>query len=324
MRQITREGKTWGGTYTIYEGREDAIAHGIRPENILHWKDYSVKIGNWVEYPDGSVTEVVRVYGPRTRKEKKTKSRHGGLSVYKANHITTRLNCYSQTQSTVLSTCLPYSASTIYTQPETVSIARVKFAEDWLLGGLEIGESCKKHLWRARLGTRNAMPARTYGYMVLTLPWFDKLLKANRLIRDRYMTLVGALGTVGIDEAYVAEKLKEGMESLNVKEKINALNKVIDLLEISAAKKHLPIQASWQIESPLSPKQLSESPANINSLLEETLHERKSSTISETQRVETVPFINQVEVNGSPISQTNRDTSVSPETTNEERIQYIK
>jgi hypothetical protein len=320
VHQVTRKGSKLGGTYPIYDGREDAIAHGISPERIKHWKDYSMSIGDYAVYPDGAVAEVIRVYGAKERQDKRNPN--WVPNTYKSKHITTRLNCYSQSQSTVISTCLPYAASTMYTKPETLSTARVRFAEDWLLGGLAIEASCKKHLWQARLGTGNGMPARTYAYMVLTLPWFDELLKSNRLIRDRYMTLVGALGTVGIDEAYVAEKLKEGIESLNVKEKINALNKVIDLLEINAAKKRVPIQASWSVDAPgrienNSPKQLPET-ADINNILEDTLHEdvRIRSGISETKRDTPIFPITSHEEQSGRNSETSRVEAVPAQASN--------
>jgi len=332
VHQVSRKGTKLGGIFLIYDGREDAIAHGISAERIKHWKDYSLAIGDYAEYPDGCISEVIRVYGSKTRIQKKTENGHGGKSTYKANHITTRLNCYSQSQSTVMSKCLSYSASTMRTKPETLSTARVRFAEDWLLGGLAIEASCKKHLWQARQGTGNGMPIRTFAYMVLTLPWFDELLKSNRLIRDRYMTLVGALGGAGIDEVYIANQLKKDMDGelqadgtvkVDTKRYINAINNAIELLEASAAKKRIPINASWQELPTTTPKQLSE-PANINSILEDTLHERIGSEVSKTTRVKAVPAINQEQRSDGGLHQTNRDASVSPESSDRERLSIPK
>ena len=317
MHQVSRKGRKHGGTYDIYDGREDAIAHGISPENILNWKDYSVKIGNWVEYPDHAVTEVIRVYGAKERQDKRNST--WIPNKYKALHVTTRLNCYSQSQTSVTSNCVPYSSSTQYAKPETITVKRTDFAVDWLLGGLSIEDSCRKNLWQSRFGKRGY---RTYAFLTISLPWFDELLKTNRLIRDRYMTLVGALGAAGVDEAYIAEQLKKDMESENPKLHINAINNAIQLLEASAAKKRIPIQASWQVESPTSPKQLPE-PANIDSILKDTLHEHIASTVSETPRVETVPSVNQDRNSGSPVSETKRDERVSTNTSDRERLSLV-
>jgi hypothetical protein len=309
-RAIQDKRPQYGGTFTVYDGREDAISHGIT--NIKSWKDSSIKIGDWVEYPDGNISEVCKVYA-------RTKRKDMGLI------ISTRLNCFSQSQANVVSTVLPYRCSTTKPKPDTITTSRLEFAEAWLLQGLSIDKACAKHLWQSTGYDGKPLSGksyRTFAYITITLPWFDELLKSNRLIRDRYMTLVGALGTVGIDEAYVAEKLKEGIESLNVKEKINALNKVIDLLEINAAKKRIPIQASWSVDAPgrienNSPKQLPET-ADINNILEDTLHEdvRIRSGISETKRDTPIFPITSHEEQSGRNSETSRIEAVPAQASN--------
>jgi hypothetical protein len=132
------------------------------------------------------------------------------------------------------------------------------------------------------------------------------------------MTLVGALGEAGINEAYIAEQLKKDMEGDNTKAHINALNNAIELLQAEAQKKRQPINAVWQEIPTTTPKQIEQ--PNINSILEDTLHERITSSVSQTERVETIPPVNQVKVNGSVFSQTNRDTPIPAETSNKDRV----
>ena len=296
----------YGGTFIVYDGKEDAISHNVTPK---FWKDPSIEIGDWIEYPDGKVSECCRVC------IRKTKGTHGKI-------ITTRLNCFSQNQKTVVSDLLPYRAPTSRAQPDTITPSRIEFAEEWLLNGSSIEKACAKHLWSGS-GTRKVTSRsyKTYAYLVLSLPWFDRLLKENRLIRDRYMTLVGALNIAGVDEVYIAQQLKSDIESANPKLHINAINNAIELLEAYAQKKRIPIEASWKIES-TQPKQLTE-PENtdINSILKDTLHERIRSESSEAQRIETVSFVSEDQRSVGGMHEASRDTPVSTGTSNETRLQ---
>jgi hypothetical protein len=305
VHQITRKGHRscandqrpkYGGTFTIYDGKEDAISHGIT--NIKFWKDSSIKIGDWVEYPDGSISEVIRVFQRKSRKDM-------GLI------ITTRLNNFTQAQNTVISTVLPYRCYTGKPKPETITTSRLEFAEEWLLNGKSIQDACRLHLWQSTTGYGKALSPRSYktfAYLTISLPWFDELLKTNRIMRDRYMSLVGALTACGVDEAYIADQLKKDIESANVKLHINAINNAIELLEASAAKKRIPIQASWSVEPKDPPKQIET--ANINSLLEESIHEHVRSERNETAGNEAVSIVGEVQGSGSPISETKRDTPI--------------
>lgn len=66
----------------------------------------------------------------------------------------------------------------------------------------------------------------------LTQGWFSVVLESDRLLKDRYMSLVSAFKRVGITDMYIAEYLKEKLSSDEVKERINALNHVIDILKM--------------------------------------------------------------------------------------------
>jgi hypothetical protein len=313
MHQISRKGTKLGGTFPIYDGREDAIAHGIPVERIKHWKDYAIAIGDYAEYPDGCIAEVIRVYGSK---------RIGEARWHKAKYVTTRLNCYSQSQSTVTSKCLPYSSSTTFLKPETISNNRTKFAEAWLLQSMEIGKACRKHLWQTRMGNGSDFTFRTYAYITLSLPWFDKLLKSNRLIRDRYMSLVGALDSQGVNETFVAEHIKKDILSDNAKLHINALNKAIETLEVAAQKKKIPIEASLKVMEPerisgASPAQLS-SPATVESILKESINEEslRRSAISETKGDTPIFPITSNEEQSRGVSETHRVEAVPAQAAN--------
>jgi hypothetical protein len=319
MHQVFRKGHRgkrdgiprpkYGGTFTIYDGKEDAISHGIT--NIKFWKDSSIKIGDWIEYPDGQISECCKVFQQKVRKDQ-------GLL------ISTRLNTFSQNQRDVVSTLLPYRISTAKTRPETITTSRLEFAEEWLLNGTAIDKACSKHLWQSKGYNGKELTSRSYksfAYLTISLPWFDELLKKNRLIRDRYMTLVGALSNAGVDEAYIAQQLKNDIESANPKLHINAINNAIELLEASAQKKRIPIEASWKVETPI-PKQIPEN-TNINSILEDTLHEHVRSENSKTERVETVSFVSEDRRGTSLFGQTEGDTSVSTGSPDKDRLSVI-
>lgn len=295
MHQITRKGTTLGGTFTVYDGKEDAIANGIPAERIKKWKDHSMQIGDWVEYPDGMVSEVIRCYACRNKS-------------VKAKFVTTRLNCFSQSQSVLSSACVPYSSPTAHARPETISTNRIKFSEGWLLQGMSIEQSCRKFLWQARMGQKDNYTYRRYAYLVLSLPWFDELLKSNRLIRDRYMSLVGALNSEGVNEAYIASQLKKDIEGDDSKAHINAINKAIDLLEANAPRKRQSISTTWQ-ELPPTPKQIES--ANINAILERTINVKAIGSESDLpSRSETVPTEHQGETGRSTVSETERNAPI--------------
>jgi hypothetical protein len=318
VHQISRKGHRsckgderpkYGGIFTIYDGKEDAISHGIT--NIKFWKDSSIKIGDWVEYPDGQISECCKVFNRRSRRDM-------GLI------ISTRLNCFSQNQSDVVSDVLPYRITSAKTKPETITTSRLEFAEDWLLNGKPIDEACRLHLWQGRINSVRTSPRsyKTFAYLTLSLPWFDELLKKHRLMRDRYMSLVGALQNAGVDEVYIAEQLKKDMESDNTKLHINAINNAIELLQAEAAKRKGPIDAKWSVESKESPKQLE--PANTNLILEETIHEHIRSTTNEAQRAEAVPAVGQEQRSDGGLHETHRDTSVPSQPSNGQRISEPK
>jgi hypothetical protein len=139
------------------------------------------------------------------------------------------------------------------------------------------------------------------------------------------MTLVGALNIAGVDEAYIAQQLKNDIESANPKLHINAINNAIELLEASAQKKRIPIEASWKLESS-QPKQLTESTPetiNVNSILEDTLHERIRSESGEAKRVETVSFVSEDRRGASLFGQTEGNTPVSTESPDKDRLSVV-
>ena len=311
MYQIHRKNRftghrtNYGGTFTIYDGREEAISNGVT--NIKFWKDSSIKIGDWIEYPDGKISECCKVYAHAKRKDM-------GLI------ISTRLNCFSQSQADVVSTVLPYRCSTTKPKPDTITTSRLEFAEEWLLNGKSIADACRLHLWQSTGYDGKPLSPRSYksfAYLTISLPWFDELLKRNRLMRDKYMSLVGALNSEGVDEAYIASQLKKDLQGelqpdgtfkVNVKLHINALNNAIELLEANASKKRVPIEAKWQVENPPIPKQIE--PANVNALLEGVIHEQRRSETNETSGDKAISTVGEVERSASPVGETERNSAV--------------
>lgn len=89
-----------------------------------------------------------------------------------------------------------------------------------------------KHTLARSVNIKNSYVLVWFLGWFLAQDWFSIILESDRLLRDRYMSLVSAFKRVGITDMYIAEYLKEKLSSDELKERINALNHVIDILKM--------------------------------------------------------------------------------------------
>lgn len=280
MEQTVIPRGKYAGTYPLYDD-EDEWKKDYPTSPLYPYNDRDLLAGDWIQYSDGKIAQIQRVSG--TRQD--------------AKYVKTTRNVYTTAQRVATS-----EKGGRLRNPkldlENIDPQKLKFAEQWLLQGLSLEQSVTNTL-SSHLNRRgySNFQKRKLAYLVISGIWFDKLLKDNRLMRERYMSLVGALGDAGINEAYVADKLKTAMEGENVKERMNALNQTIELLEAEASRRKRPIQANW---SPVENPQLPSPPRAIpetNSL--DTIlkglpneEERSRSEVRETRgdaSIQTVP-----------------------------------
>ncbi len=137
------------------------------------------------------------------------------------------------------------------------------------------------------------------------------------------MSLVGALTTEGVTEAYVAQQLKKDIDGDDAKKHINAINHAIDILTAEASRKKTPIMTSWKLESEKnldeSPRQLKEPAKDISTILEETVNAKDTqqrSAVSETKREAPVLSFAPNEVSRTSGNQTHRDTPIPAQAVN--------
>jgi len=309
MRKILRRTGSLKGEYVVYDNPREALESGI---SFVKWNAISyIHVGAWVTYDDGVIAQVLKVY------KNKEKNRF---------FVFTPLNLYDTARKTTSSSFRHYQLG----EPDNLRLdvidtEKLKFAEDWLLGGLSIEASvkknCKKFTIRKHQNKDISRSARSYGYFLISGPWFDKLLESNRLIRDRYMSIIGALNDAGVNDAYIAKKLKDAMEGLNVKERINALNQTIEMLQVDEKKHNKPISATWKtIEDNPQPPALLKPSADevINEVLKETFSH--GSPISQTEGQAPVQSGSPSEASYSRPSPSNGNASVSVEEENWERV----
>lgn len=224
MRKYTRKKTSWGERI-VYDSIEEAATSGIKEIKVHN--DRSIKVGDWIAYPNGVVAEILHIYLTPTQKS--------GWSINK-----TILNVYRANKGDIPEGVWKdaYRLSNSDTRMDVVDAPKIRFAEDWLIHGKSLAScvtdnlpyQCKKY-YKLPDAKISEYQRKEYAYHLINGEWFDKLLERNRVLRDRYMNLVGALHDNGINEDWVAKRIKEASESVAAVERINALNKVIDILK---------------------------------------------------------------------------------------------
>lgn len=242
----------------MFDSKEEAIS-SVGEKKIWNREDAwnrsgEIKAGDLFCFDDGKVTEITRVDNyPRVGFTSyktilcKFTSNYARWSRQKLNGIF---------QPVYLINPVPLDLPPL----DVVTDDRVDFAYVWLFEGLSMVEAVKAtmlHAFKRDYMRRTGKIPRfdrgggkelfaRFGREILNGTWFDKLLQQDRLIRDRYMTLVGAMDVAGINEEYVAQKLKTAVENGSEREKINALNKIIDIIQANEGKRKRMIGVPYQ------------------------------------------------------------------------------
>lgn len=202
------------------------IIHGI--EEVKE----KAKEGVYYRYKDG-VTTCIRKVRTLARGEKVVK---------------TVLNEFLQQQANdVPGEYLNYAAWAKHTTVDldVVDDKKVRFAEAWLLQGMELEQAMRKFFYSylsKKISSKNgrSKDVRREAYLFLSGgTWFQKLMEENRVIKDKYTNLVGALEAAGINQNFIATKIKEFIESGDTKLQVAGLNKAIELLMLEEKKKLL-------------------------------------------------------------------------------------
>lgn len=136
--------------------------------------------------------------------------------------------------------------------------SRKSFVEAFILRGEDLVVAAEMYLRREtcawlecqdkRGGRAGRKHYKEYAYLVINGMWFKEYLKKNRLIRDKYMSMIGALEEQGLTDEALAKVLKDDIDSKNDKIHINALNKVIDMKQADAKlNKDKRLDSSFQL-----------------------------------------------------------------------------
>ena len=209
----------------------------------IHPNKEIVKVGDYFQYDDGKVAEILLKIPLQDSFRFRT-IMNGFHSVY-VNY--TKLPFLSTVRS---------RGGFSFTEKEDdltkIDLKKEKFVQLWLFAGESIEDAVRGALYyqfrlyykRTRHGQKVGPgnkakligPMREYGRRVISGPWFDKLLAEDRVVRDRYMSFVGTLDAVGLTREKIAEKVKEALVSENAKERINALNRVLEMIAAEDAK----------------------------------------------------------------------------------------
>lgn len=246
------------GEHIVYDSREEALENGVTDivgitQPKTNPRDTLFKVGRWVEYSDGRVAQILQ-----------TKQWSSNWYAY------TVLNMFHLGKSRHLVTSdyeYDYIAHPRRINTSDITPPKVKFVEDWLFGGMPIEKSALKHLRhyyyreKKRIGAAKQLTKtspftmKLFAYIVLNGEWFDKLLEQSRPIRERYMNLVQSLKRQGVDDDYVAKRLKDHADGEG-KTSLEALKTILVVMEKEKGSRP-SIPAEFDLdEKPKTPKQL--------------------------------------------------------------------
>lgn len=239
--------------HKVYDSVAEAVADGVDEQRFKRYDDLkpqNIQEGDWYVYPDGMVAEIIHV-----RKIART-----GKYPVKSTAYKTILNVFTSYTKVPPSSKWMKSYSNLYDavnyDPNSVTPMRIKMVEEWLIGGVDLHVAAVKYLrkeWYFFTNQRGlhshqagSFTRKAFGYFVVSSPWFDTLLAENRIFKDRYNSLIGAMKSAGIDDTYVAAKLKQYIDQ-GGKEGMAALKSVILLLDRERDKTPA-LPASYSIE----------------------------------------------------------------------------
>lgn len=231
------------GYHAVYDSIEEAEKNGITV-NL----GYPIKLGDWISYDDGKVAQVLVV------KESEFYSRPLYTTILNQFYYSKKTKrFYGRKYGIFLAKAAVFREAIDLNE---VNSKNTEFVLDWLFRGYSIEQAVKKHYKDILPQVYNMFthpdkkciaPVTTtysedfykaFGFVILSGHWFDKLLKTNRLVRDKYMDLVKAFADAGITKEVVALNVKRNMESENPKASIPALKMALDVFTAEEAREH--------------------------------------------------------------------------------------
>ena len=224
MYKIRRKSGEVRGDFIVYEGRREAIDNGISPDIIFDRAKKIREVGDWYEYCNGLICEVLKIY-----------------QLADSRTILTAMNMFNDLAVNPDPRFRPYGFRVRPLDLVHIDAKKTRFVEDWLFRGFGISESIQRNMIRefwiysGKRG-KNRYQMLKFGCWILNYPWFDELLRINRPVRDRYMSITKTFEKEGISDAYLAQKLKLNIESTDGKVSNAALFKAIDLVEAAQNK----------------------------------------------------------------------------------------
>ena len=233
----------------VYDNEEEFRSREKSPSMLwsrgnIHDNRDKIRIGHFFLYDDGKISKILRIREYRDFSSVRTIANE--LNTIKIKHSTDTCNSTDNFGK--------WGAKPKEDTLQEVDDNKRRFVELWLFNGLTMEEAIRatlfgqfKMYWKTHrlTATQSSLkripsldgPLRKYAAIVLNAPWFDKLLAQDRVIRDRYMSFIGAMESVGLTKERIAEIVKTALESENERERINALNRVLDIVQIEEAKR---------------------------------------------------------------------------------------
>lgn len=221
--------------HIVYDSGSEAVQNGVYPKE---YDNRNLYVGDWIQYPDGVVAQVLKI-----NFAKKTRIVFTVLNSYNTKSKPDKVSSEYQSR---------YSLGKFDIDLKKVDNKKMAFLEAWLFQGCSLEEAVLEHLSRYFYKKRRneSFNAKMFGYFVLSGEWLDEVLKNNRLIRERYMSIIGTLESKGLGLERVADELSKALESQEWKERANALNRLIELHAVEEKKRKgglVPIGASYSV-----------------------------------------------------------------------------
>lgn len=281
--QLKRLKGKYAGDYVIYESLEEALSNGVKREEVTN-KMQSRKgiVGKYFMFDDGWIAPVTRVSQGK-------RNWFVNTPMYLVNSNSAIVN--HEPSDKVLSED-EYKSR--------ITKTRIKFLTGFLFQGLSIEDSGRKYLQQDLMryskrfksefmlgwGTKRELKLYNSICFIMTWPWFDKVLRENRVIADRYNTLIGAFENQGLTYEYLAKYIKMKLEGVmpdgtkvevSEKERISAFSKLADIIianELKQSKspnkfRELPSGMAEVLPEPTSQQVSIPQPQFPNNLLEE-------------------------------------------------------
>lgn len=215
--------------HIVFENTEEALKNGVSIIKAEHPLD----IGDWFCYGDGRVAQIIKIQDTPTKILYETILNRFYYQIATNQLHGAKYGVFLQ-RPAVFQEAIDLNE---------ITEQHIEFATNWLFKGMTIEEAVEvtyskvlpqvlTTLVKGYIGWRSKYTDRKlFGYIILSGHWFDKLIKTNRVFRDKYMSLVNALVEAGVSKEHFAKRLKEHMDSDEPKASIPALKMAQEIFE---------------------------------------------------------------------------------------------